>query len=286
MCTPCWIHSFGNELIYMEKEINEALAYIRKMTSHTPKIGIVLGTGLGGLISEIKIEKSIPYNFIPSFPISTVESHFGRLIFGYIENLPVVAMQGRFHYYEGYSMQEITFPIRILKQLGIETLFISNAAGGLNLDYKKGDLMVIEDHINLQSENPLAGPNLKSYGPRFPDMSAPYDRDLIDKALEIGKDMEISLHEGVYVSVNGPNLETRAEYRFLRMIGADVVGMSTVPEVIVARHMDLRVFAISVITDECDPDNLMPVDVAEIIETAAKAEPHMTSILCKLIGTC
>ena len=270
----------------MEKEINEAYAYIRKMTSHKPKIGIVLGTGLGGLISEIKIEKSIPYNFIPYFPISTVESHFGRLIFGHIEDLPVVAMQGRFHYYEGYSMQEITFPVRILKKLGIETLFISNAAGGLNLDYKKGDLMIIEDHINLQSENPLAGPNLESYGPRFPDMSAPYDRGLIDKAIEIGKDMEIGLHEGVYVSVNGPNLETRAEYRFLRMIGADVVGMSTVPEVIVARHMDLKVFAISVITDECDPDNLMPVDVADIIETANRAEPHMTAILCKLIGTC
>lgn len=270
----------------MEKQINEAYEYIRKMTSHAPRIGIVLGTGLGGLISEIEIEKSIPYNFIPYFPISTVESHFGRLIFGHIEGLPVVAMQGRFHYYEGYSMQEITFPIRILKKLGIETLFISNAAGGLNLDYKKGDLMVIEDHINLQSENPLAGPNLERYGPRFPDMSAPYDRDLIDKALAISKDMKINVHEGVYVSVNGPNLETRAEYRFLRLIGADVVGMSTVPEVIVARHMDLRVFAISVITDECDPDNLKPVDVAEIIETATQAEPHMTAILCKLIGIC
>ena len=270
----------------MEKRITEAYEYIRKMTDLSPKIGIVLGTGLGGVISEIEIEKSIPYNFIPHFPISTVESHFGRLIFGHIKGKSVVAMQGRFHYYEGYSMQEITFPIRILKKLGVETLFISNAAGGLNLSFKKGDLMVIEDHINLQSENPLAGPNLENYGPRFPDMSAPYDRALIDQALETGREMGINVHEGVYVSVNGPNLETRAEYRFLRLIGADVVGMSTVPEVIVARHMDLRVFAISVVTDECDPDNLAPVDVADIIETAGKAEPFMTAILCKLIGTC
>ncbi|MEM9719431.1 MAG: purine-nucleoside phosphorylase [Bacteroidota bacterium] len=270
----------------MTKRINEAFDYIRKMTPNTPKIGIVLGTGLGGLVSEIEIEKSIPYNFIPHFPISTVESHFGRLIFGTIEDLSVVAMQGRFHYYEGYSMQEITFPIRILKKLGIETLFISNAAGGLNLDYKQGDLMAIDDHINLQSENPLAGPNLEDFGPRFPDMSQPYDASLIAQAQEFAQERGIHLHRGVYVAVNGPNLETRAEYRFLRQIGADVVGMSTVPEVIVARHMGLKVFAISVITDECDPDNLQPVNVEEIIATAAKAEPNMTAILCKLIGTC
>ena len=254
----------------MEKRINEAFDYIRKMTPNTPKIGIVLGTGLGGLVSEIEIEKSIPYNFIPHFPISTVESHFGRLIFGTIKGLSVVAMQGRFHYYEGYSMQEITFPVRILKKLGVETIFISNAAGGLNPEYRQGDLMVIDDHINLQSENPLAGPNMESFGPRFPDMSQPYDPSLMEMAQEFARENEIRLHKGVYVAVNGPNLETRAEYRFLRQIGADVVGMSTVPEVIVARHMDLRVFAISVITDECDPDNLKPVDVEEIIANCCK----------------
>ncbi len=263
---------------------NEAYDYIRKMYAEEVEVGIILGTGLGGLINEIKEEKTIPYNFIPHFPISTVESHFGKLIFGTMGDKKVVAMQGRFHYYEGYSMQEITFPLRVLKMLGINSLFISNAAGGMNLDYKKGDLMVIEDHINLQPANPLAGPNLDTFGPRFPDMSQPYDKKLIDRALAVAEEEGYRVHKGVYVAVTGPNLETRAEYRFLRMIGADVVGMSTVPEVIVANHMGLRVCAISVITDECDPDHLEPISVPEIIRVAGEAEPRLTHILSTLIN--
>jgi len=270
----------------MDKRLNEAFEYIRRMCQARPEIGIVLGTGLGDVVEQMEIEKSIPYNFIPHFPISTVESHFGRLIFGEINQKKVVAMQGRFHYYEGYSMMEITFPVRIMKMLGIHTLFISNAVGGLNPKYKKGDLMILEDHINLQTQNPLAGPNLANFGPRFPDMSEPYDRELIEKAIEIGRKDQFPLHTGVYVAVNGPNLETRAEYRFLKIIGADVVGMSTVPEVIVARHMGLKVFAISVITNECDPDRLTYTDLDEILEVAQKAEPQMTYILCKLLSFC
>ncbi|RMG26917.1 MAG: purine-nucleoside phosphorylase [Bacteroidetes bacterium] len=267
----------------MEKQLNEAFDYIRRLYDKSPGIGIILGTGLGGLVEEIEIERSISYNHIPHFPISTVESHFGRLIFGKIGGKDIVAMQGRFHFYEGYSMAEITFPLRVLKMLGIHTLFISNAAGGLNPTYRKGDLMILDDHINLQTANPLTGPNLDKFGPRFPDMSQPYDKTLIARAEEIAKQHHYPVHTGVYVAVIGPNLETRAEYRFLRMIGGDVVGMSTVPEVIVANHMSLRTFAISVITDECDPDHLEPVDVAEIIRVAGEAEPKMTHILSSLI---
>ncbi len=267
----------------MEK-INEAIDYIRRFYEGTPDVGIVLGTGLGGLVNEIEIEKEIAYNFIPHFPVSTVESHFGKLIFGKIGGKNVVAMQGRFHYYEGYSMEEITFPIRVMNALGIQRLFISNAAGGMNLTYKKGDLMIIDDHINLQPANPLVGPNNDQLGPRFPDMSRPYDPELIQRAQAIAAEENFTAHVGVYVSVTGPNLETRAEYRYLRMIGADVVGMSTVPEVIVANHMGLRTFAISVVTDECDPDHLEPVNVADIIATAAEAEPRLTQILRRLIS--
>lgn len=266
----------------MEK-IKEAVSYIQNLYGDAPEVGIVLGTGLGGLVSEINVEKEIAYNFIPHFPVSTVESHFGKLIFGTIGNKKVVAMQGRFHYYEGYSMFDITFPIRVLKMLGIQSLYISNAAGGMNLSFKKGDLMIIDDHINMQPANPLVGPNMESMGPRFPDMSRPYDPGLIERAKEIAKEENITAHVGVYVSVAGPMLETRAEYRYLRLIGADVVGMSTVPEVIVANHMGLRTFAISVITDECDPDHLEPVDVADIIATAGEAEPRLTRILSRMI---
>jgi purine-nucleoside phosphorylase len=265
------------------EQINEAVKYIRQHYSGTPEVGIVLGTGLGGLVTEITIEKEIAYNFIPHFPVSTVESHFGKLIFGSIGDKKVVAMQGRFHYYEGYSMSEITFPIRVMRLLGVQELYISNAAGGMNLSYQKGDLMIIDDHINMQPENPLAGPNLDDFGPRFPDMSAPYDVKMVKRAMEIAKEEGIRAHVGVYVSVAGPNLETRAEYRFLRTIGADVVGMSTVPEVIVANHMGLRTFAISVVTDMCDPDHLEPANVPDIIETAAKAEPKLTRILSRMI---
>jgi purine-nucleoside phosphorylase len=263
--------------------INEAVAYIRQHYKGEPRVGIVLGTGLGGLVNEIKIEKEIAYNFIPHFPVSTVESHFGKLIFGTIGSTQVVAMQGRLHYYEGYSMSEITFPIRVMRLLGIESLYISNAAGGMNLGYQKGDLMIIDDHINMQAENPLAGPNIEEFGPRFPDMSRPYDPKMIARAVEIASQENIRAHVGVYVSVSGPNLETRAEYRFLRMIGADVVGMSTVPEVIVANHMGLRTFAISVVTDLCDPDHLEPANVPDIIDTAIKAEPKLTRILSRMI---
>lgn len=263
--------------------INSAISFIQHSYQGTPEIGIVLGTGLGGLVKEINIEKEIPYNFIPNFPISTVESHFGKLIFGTIGDKKVVAMQGRFHYYEGYSMQQITFPIRVMKMLGVKTLFISNAAGALNLSYQKGDLMIIEDHINLQPENPLTGHNEEKFGPRFPDMSQPYDMGMIDKAMAIAQEENIRAHTGVYVAVSGPNLETRAEYRFLRTIGGDVVGMSTVPEVIVANHMGVKVMAVSVITDICDPKHLEPVKVEEIIAVANEAEPRLTRILARMI---
>lgn len=267
----------------IREQIKEAYEYIRKNTAMQPKVGIILGTGLGGLVKEIEVEKQIAYNFIPHFPISTVESHFGKLIFGKIGDKEIVAMQGRFHYYEGYSMQQITFPIRVLKKLGVETLFISNAAGGLNLNYKKGDLMMIEDHINLQTSNPLIGPNLSEFGPRFPDMCCPYDKKLIVEGLHFAEKHDIRLHSGVYVAVTGPNLETRAEYRYLRMIGGDVVGMSTVPEVIVANHMGLCTCAVSVITDECNPDALEPVNVEAIIKVANEAEPKLTALLKHLI---
>lgn len=264
-------------------QIMEAVNYIRQHYAGQPQVGIVLGTGLGGLVTEIKVEKEIAYNFIPHFPVSTVESHFGKLIFGTIGTKKVVAMQGRLHYYEGYNTAEITFPIRVMRLLGIETLYISNAAGGMNLSYEKGDLMIIDDHINLQPENPLTGPNVNEFGPRFPDMSRPYDPRLVARAVSIAKEEGIRAHVGVYVAVSGPNLETRAEYRFLRLIGADVVGMSTAPEVIVANHMGLRTFAISVVTDLCDPDHLEPANVPDIIETATKAEPKLTRILSRLI---
>lgn len=268
----------------MEKDFKEALEFIRRQYPHEPEVGIVLGTGLGALADRIETEKVIAYNFIPHFPISTVESHFGRLIFGKLEGKRIVAMQGRMHYYEGYSMQELTFPIRVMKLLGIHTLFLSNACGALNLAYKNGDLMVLDDHINMQGYNPLMGPNLSELGPRFPDMSRPYDPDLVEKAMEIGKSKGYPMQKGVYVAVTGPNLETRAEYRMLRILGGDVVGMSTVPEVLVARHMGLRVCAISVITDVGDPDNLPEITLDDVITIANRAEPKLTHIFSQLIA--
>ncbi|MCS7085175.1 MAG: purine-nucleoside phosphorylase, partial [Bacteroidia bacterium] len=236
-----------------------------------------------GLVESIEVEKQLAYNFIPHFPISTVESHFGKLIFGHLGGKAVVAMQGRMHYYEGYSMQQITYPIRILKLLGVQTLLLSNAAGALNPAYRKGDMMVLDDHINLLPENPLRGPNLEDFGPRFPDMSRPYDPELIAAAEDIARQEGYRLHRGVYCAVQGPNLETRAEYRFMRVIGADVVGMSTVPEVIVARHMGLRTFAVSILTDECDPDHLHPVALSDILEVARAAEPKLTRLMHRLV---
>lgn len=267
----------------MQEKLQETLDYISKHITQTPEIGIVLGTGLGRLVDEIEQEKSLPYNFIPHFPISTVESHFGKLIFGTLGDKQVVAMQGRFHFYEGYNMQEITFPIRVMKLLGVKTLFISNASGAVNLDYQNGDLMILDDHINLQGANPLIGPNIAEMGPRFPDMSAPYDKELNEKAARIAKENNYRVHTGVYIGVQGPNLETRAEYRMMRILGADVVGMSTVPEVIVARHMDMRVCAISVITDIGDPDNLHPISIDDVIAVANEAEPKLTHLLSTLI---
>jgi purine-nucleoside phosphorylase len=247
--------------------------------------GVVLGTGLGGFVNEMRIEKQLPYSDIPNFPVATVEFHKGQLLFGRIGDKKVIAMQGRFHYYEGYSMQEITFPIRVMKKLGVQHLLLSNAAGGINLAYKKGDLVILEDHINLQPENPLRGLNAPEFGNRFVDMSAPYNTSLNNHILQAGSKLNIALKKGVYASVMGPNLETRAEYRYIRTIGADMVGMSTVPEVIVANHVGLRCAAVSVITDECDPDNLQPVDISEIIAVAGKADSKLSKIFVEVISS-
>lgn len=268
-------------MAYMDK-IREAYLYIHGQYAIKPDFGIILGTGLGALVNDLSIECKIPYSSIPHFPVSTVESHSGELIFGKLAGKNVVVMHGRFHYYEGYNMRQVTFPVRVMKMLGIERLFVSNAAGGLNPTYRKSELMLINDHINLQPENPLTGPNLDQMGDRFPDMSEPYSREMIHLAHGVANDMGISLQEGVYVSVSGPNLETKAEYRFLRTIGADAVGMSTVPEVIVARHMNIPTFAVSVITDLCYGE-IKPVSLAEVIEAASKAEPHMTKLIAKMI---
>lgn len=264
-------------------KIEQTLAVIKKHTSDNFPVGIVLGTGLGGLVNEIKIDVEIDYSDLPHFPISTVESHKGRLIFGTIGNKKVVAMQGRFHYYEGYTMQQITYPIRVMKFLGVKTLLVSNACGGMNPQFRKGDVMLMTDHINLLGDNPLIGPNEDELGPRFPDMSEPYSQELINLAEQIALENKLKIQKGVYVAVPGPNLETKAEYRFLRATGADVVGMSTIPENIVANQMGMKVLGVSIITDECFPDSLKPVNVQEIIETAMAAEPKMTLIMKEVI---
>jgi purine-nucleoside phosphorylase len=263
--------------------IDETIRFIRTKTSAAPAIGIILGTGLGALVQEIEKEVVIDYGEIPHFPVSTVESHHGKLIFGALAGKRVVAMQGRFHYYEGYSMKQITFPVRVMKFLGVDTLLISNAAGALNQSFARGDIMLMADHINLLGDNPLIGPNDDTLGPRFPDMSEPYSRELIGRAEEIARDLKIKVQKGVYVAMQGPNLETRSEYRFLRMIGADAVGMSTVPEDIVAIQMGMRVFGVSIITDECFPDTLKPITLEEVIAVANKAEPKMTAIMKEVV---
>lgn len=265
-------------------QIHQTAEYIKSKVDYAPEFGIILGTGLGALVNDMNIAFELDYEHIPNFPVSTVESHKGKLIFGELSGRRVVAMQGRFHYYEGYNMKEVTFPVRVLKLLGIQKLFVSNAAGGVNLSYKVADLMIIEDHIDLTKENPLTGANLDDFGGRFPDMSEPYERKMIDEALEIAKANNIPCHEGVYTGVSGPNLETRAEYRFIGRIGGDAVGMSTIPEVLVARHMDLPVFAISAITDLCDPDNLEKAEISKILGAAFKAEKGMTTIIKALIS--
>ncbi len=260
----------------------EALQFIQSKTASKPEFVIILGTGLGRLANQIDVETSISYADIPHFPVSTVESHAGRLLFGTLGGKKVVAMQGRFHYYEGYTMQQIVFPLRVLQANGAHTLMVSNACGGMNPNFRRGDIMCITDHINLLGDNPLIGPNDNELGPRFPDMSEPYTRDLIDLAERVALDLGIKMHQGVYVAVTGPNLETKAEYRFLRQIGGDVVGMSTVPEVIAAVHMGMKTLGISVITDECFPDALEPVEMKHILEAADMAEPKMTQVM---IGT-
>ena len=267
----------------MIEQINDSVNFLREKGITHPEIGIILGTGLGKMVREIDIETQIEYKDIPHFPVSTVEFHKGRLIYGKLKGKMVLAMLGRFHFYEGYTLQQITFPVRIMKSLGAKNLLISNAGGALNLNFKKGSLMLLDDHINLLGNSPLAGPNHENLGPRFPDMSQPYSKLLNDKMEQIAHEKGIILHKGVYVAVSGPNLETRAEYRFLRGIGADVVGMSTVPEVIVANHAGLPCAAISVITDECDPYNLHPIDINDILETAAKAEVNLIKLFSDLI---
>lgn len=265
------------------KKIDETIARIRTYTNKTYEVGIILGTGLGGLVNEIEIDHSIDYSELPHFPLSTVETHHGKLIFGQLAGKNVAVMQGRFHYYEGYSMHQITYPVRVMKFLGVKTLLISNACGGMNPIYKRGDIMIMSDHINLLGDNPLIGANDNTLGPRFPDMSEPYDNELILLAEKIALGHRIKVQKGVYVAVPGPNLETRAEYRFLRNIGADVVGMSTIPECIVANHMGIKVLGMSIITDECFPDALKPVVLREIISAANEAEPKMTKIFSEVV---
>ena len=267
----------------MIQQIEETVEYLKGKGFNNPEIGIILGTGLGMLLDEIHIIKEVSYNHIPNFPTATVEFHKGKLIFGEIEGKKAVIMQGRFHIYEGYSLQDVTYPVRIMEKLGITTLLISNASGAINPSFRKGELLLIDDHINLQGSSPLAFKGVSLLGERFADMSEPYNAELNNRFETIAKQHKITLHKGVYASMVGPQLETRAEYRMLKIIGADAVGMSTVPEIIVANHLGLKAAAVSVLTDECDPDNLKPVDIEDILKTAAKAEPQMIVLFKELI---
>lgn len=265
------------------KYTEEAATYLKQRGFENPEIGIILGSGLGKMLEYMEIEKEVSYNHIPNFPTATVEFHRGKLIYGTLEGKKVVVMQGRFHLYEGYSLQDVTFPVRVMRSLGIKKLLVSNAAGAINPSFKKGELMLIDDHINLQGGSPLAFKGVEHLGERFVDMSAPYDAEMNKKLQEIADENNIKLNKGVYASVFGPQLETRAEYRYLKTIGADAVGMSTVPEIIVANHLGLPVVAISALTDECDPDNLKPINIEEILEMAAKAEPNLITLYRELI---
>jgi len=267
----------------LRDKIKEAKQFIQNKSKVKPDIGIILGTGLGALAGEIESKTKLAYKDIPHFPVSTAPGHEGNLILGELSGKKVAAMQGRFHSYEGYTLEEIAFPIRVMRQMGIDLLIESNAAGGMNPNFRAGDLMIITDHINLTGSNPLIGPNDDSLGPRFPDMSEPYDEGLIELTEDIAIQERIRIHRGVYVGVTGPNFETRAEYRFLRLIGADAVGMSTVPEVIVARHAGLKVLGISCITDECIPDRLSPLDLRYMIRVAKEAEPKITRLVKKVV---
>ena len=266
-------------MLELYNQIEAAASKITAQWKHTPDVGIILGTGLGGLVDQIEVEAAIDYEDIPHFPRSTAVSHRGRLVCGQLCGLRVIAMEGRVHHYEGYALKQITLPVRVMKQLGAKLLIVSNAVGGMNPYYRPGDIMLIEDHINLMMDNPLIGINDDRLGPRFPDMSQPYNWELIDVALAVARRENVVAHKGVLVAVTGPNLETRAEYRFLKMIGADVVGMSTVPEVIVAAHCDLPTIGFSIITDMCLPDALKPANVNEIVATANEAEPHLRTLV-------
>ena len=265
-------------------QIQEAKTFLESKWKGKPKVGIILGTGLGGLSEDIQTDVAIPYGDIPHFPVSTVQSHAGRLVLGTLGGKSVMAMEGRFHFYEGYSLQQITFPVRVMKAMGCDILIVSNACGGMNPQWAKGDLMLIDDHINLLGDNPLIGKNDERLGVRFPDMSQPYDRKLLALGMRISLEEKIVCHKGVFVAVAGPNLETRAEYRFLRNIGADVVGMSTVPETIVAVHAQMRVLGISVITDQCLPDALEPVSLAEVIAVANTAEKKLRVLVRRIVA--
>jgi len=257
----------------------EAVAFIKERLPIDPEYLVILGTGLGQLAEHMTVELELPYEEIPHFPVSTVESHAGKLLIGYLGGKSIMAMQGRFHYYEGYSMNQIAFPVRVAKMLGIQTLLASNACGGLNPNFERGDIMLINDHINFLGDNPLIGPNDPDLGPRFPDMSQPYTERLLATAEQVALDAGIKMHQGVYLAVSGPMMETKAEYRYMRQLGADVVGMSTVPEVIAAVHMSMEVLGISVITDECFPDTLEPISLDDVLEAAAMAEPQLTRVV-------
>jgi len=271
-------------MVDLAARIEAAAGAIRHQWDGQPQVGIILGTGLGGLTEDIQTEATIPYEGIPHFPESTVTSHAGQMVCGKLSGKTVLAMEGRFHAYEGYDLGDITFPVRVMKAMGCEILIVSNACGGMNPQHNKGDLIVIEDHINLMNGNPLVGPNDDSLGPRFPDLCAPYDRELIDTAMRVALEENIRTHTGVYVAVTGPNLETRAEYRFLRLIGADVVGMSTVPEVLVGVHAGMRILGLACVTDVCLPDALVPADINEIIAVANAAEKKLRTIVKRVLA--
>jgi len=270
-------------MLALRDQILKASRFISKRYDVAPRIGMILGTGLGDFTEQIEIQATIPYEEIPHFPRSTVETHTGQLVCGTLGGIPVVTMEGRFHFYEGYSMQQVTFPVRVMKELGAEILLTTNASGGINTQYRLADIVIIDDHINLMGDNPLIGINDDQLGPRFPDMSSPYDTALIEMAKQSALELNISAHTGVFVAVPGPNLETRAEYRMLKTMGADIVGMSTVPEVIVATHAGLRTLALSVVTDICLPDALEPVDIATILKVAAKGGEKLARLIPHIV---
>ena len=267
----------------MWDKVQETVSYIKTTINFTPEYGVILGSGLGGFTNDIDIKFTLPYDEIPNFPVATVQGHKGALVFGTIGTKNVVAMQGRFHFYEGYSMKEVTFPVRVMKYLGIEKLIVSNASGGVNSNYKVGSIVIIKDHINFMPEHPLRGKNDERFGPRFVNMSEPYSRNMIVKAKAIAEELNIEVHDGVYLGLQGPTFETLSEYRMVKILGADCVGMSTVPEVIVARHMELETFGISIITDMGDAESILTISHDEVLEAAKKAEPYMRELIKDLI---